>query len=93
VGPPGGDELPLGPPLSSRKKICPGPEGDSEPWRCSDASEPPWDAVLEPADQLLSRRNKPITDAALGCSMPPAKQAKAVMNTRTNISAISFLSL
>jgi hypothetical protein len=59
-----------GPP-SSMSKTAPGAGGDSGPltW-CNDDSELARESCTEPE---LSRRNSPITEAILGCSMPPIK--------------------
>lgn len=63
---------------SSMSRMDMGPEGgDSEPWRCSDVS----DEVCEPADP--SRRKSPMTDAVLGCSMPPARASESERHKTT----------
>jgi len=62
-----------GPPFSMGK-TAPGAGGDSGPlvW-CNEDSELASESCAEPE---LSRRNSPITDAILGCSMAPSKAKK-----------------
>lgn len=66
-----------GPP-SSMSKTAPGAGGDSGPlvW-CNEDSELARESCTEPE---LSRRNSPITEAILGCSIPPKKERKGKTN-------------